>query len=245
MYLARKTYFKIIYLFYKYIAQPEHPIKSFYNVYLTPFFKDKTFEYCFRGSYGTFFSRYIEQINTTTMFIDIGANQGLYSILASKNKMIEGVVAFEPSPSTAELLNINFEINKASEYQVIQKAISNQNGSFSLNAVDGHSGKNSLREINNSTSVKIETINHTKLEKLIPPHTNYVIKIDVEGHENVVINELVKCAFFKNVSSIFCEIDEEWIDVKKIKEQLKAFGFTKFKKVGTNKVHYDLLISKE
>jgi hypothetical protein len=66
----------------------------------------------------------------------------------------------------------------------------------------------------------------------------------VEGHEEIVINELVKCSFFKNVMQIFCEIDAEWVDVNVIKETLSVNGFSNFEKIGNNKTHYDLLISR-
>jgi hypothetical protein len=42
---------------------------------------------------------------------------------------------------------------------------------------------------------------------------------------------------------IFCEIDEDWVEVESIRKTLSSFGFDKFKKIGKKK-HYDLLISK-
>jgi hypothetical protein len=46
------------------------------------------------------------------------------------------------------------------------------------------------------------------------------------------------------VMQIFCEIDAEWVDVNAIKETLSVNGFSNFEKIGNNKTHYDLLISR-
>ena len=118
---------------------------------------------------------------------------------------------------------------------------------MSLNTVEGHSGKSTLRTVNNennNTSIvkTIRTINHEELNKRIPVQHLNGIKIDVEGHEEVVIQELVKCDFFKQTQWIFCEIDEKWINPENIYRLLKKEGFTSFERIGKHPTHYDVMM---
>jgi len=246
-YFLKKLY-KLKFITYKYLIKPKKAIKSIYGIYLTPAFSDVTFKYYLKGTYGLFLSNLISNIDRDTIFVDIGANQGLYSVLAGKNKNIKQVVSFEPSAKTAKLLRSNIKLNKVNNCTVIEKGISDKAGVLHLNISEGHSGKNTFRQLKNnddsSQSETVEIISHKEIDKLIPDHRRHFVKIDVEGHEEIVINELVKCSFFKNVMQIFCEIDAEWVDVNAIKETLSVNGFSNFEKIGNNKTHYDLLISR-
>ncbi len=244
----QKKAFKLKYLFFRYILKPTKPVKSVYGVYLTPALKDTTFMYCYKGTYGLFLHDFLSDISCDTTFIDIGANQGLYSILAGKNKSIKKIIAFEPSKKTAQLLRNNIAVNEIKNCTVVEKGVSSKSGFLNLHVTDGHSGKNNFRttEENHSNSAElVETVNHQEIEKLTKEDTNYVIKIDVEGHEEVVIDELTKCSFIHRVSAIFCEIDTDWVDVNKIKQKLSDVGFSTFQKIGKGDLHYDLLILKD
>ena len=71
--------------------------------------------------------------------------------------------------------------------------------------------------------------NHLFLKKIISKYknNNYVIKIDVEGAEHAIINELEKSNILKNVHSIFIEIRSPNLSFKKrnIKAQLNKNNF--------------------
>ena len=71
------------------------------------------------------------------------------------------------------------------------------------------------------------------MNKLIPDHHRIFIKIDVEGYEEIVIQQLIQCSFFDNVYQIFCEVDTNWIDVNSV-EMLQEKGFKGFDKIGKN-----------
>jgi hypothetical protein len=62
-------------------------------------------------------------------FVDVGANVGYYSILASK--LGAKVLAFEPSKDNRELLEHNIKDNDC-DVQVFSQALSNENGSAIL-----------------------------------------------------------------------------------------------------------------
>ena len=246
-YYFRKKFFKAIFLFHKFFTNTTRPLKGFYGIYLTPAYRDKTFEYCFKGTYGTQFSNYLANLTEELFFLDIGANQGLYSVLAGKNPAVKKVFSFEPNLEIVPRLTNNLKINQIEDFEVIPAAISNQTGELSLSTDEGHSGKSTLRTVHNEnnktfTVKTIQTFNHVELNKRIPEHATNGIKIDVEGHEEVVIQELVKCYFFKQTQWIFCEIDEKWINPENIYRLLKKEGFTSFERIGTHPTHYDVMM---
>ena len=69
---------------------------------------------------------------------------------------------------------------------------------------------------------------------------NIIVKIDVEGHEEVVIDELIKSSFFHNVSAIFYEVDKAWTRKSELKAILEDHAFNYFTQYGRGK-HYDIL----
>lgn len=246
-YYFRKKFFKAIFLYHKFFTKTKRPLKGFYGIFLTPAYKDKTFEYCFKGTYGTRFSNWLANINEEMIFLDIGANQGLYSVLAGKNPAVKKVFSFEPNDSIVPLLSNNLSVNQIQSHEVIPAAISSVTGKLSLKTDEGHSGKATLRDLSNTqensvTTKTISTINHAELDKCIPTDAPNGIKIDVEGHEEVVIQELVKCNFFKHTQWIFCEMDEKWLNPENIYRMLEKEGFTRFERMGNHPTHYDVMM---
>ena len=64
------------------------------------------------------------------------------------------------------------------------------------------------------------------MEKLkLPNNSEIIIKIDVEGNEVKVLNELVNTAFFNRVSVIYFEYDENHKDSKKLLTFMKKNKF--------------------
>lgn len=245
-YYFKKKLFKVIFLYQKLFIKTTRPLKGFYNILLTPSYNDKTFEYCFKGTYGTEFSNWLSNINNEMIFIDIGANQGLYSVLAGKNSFVKKVYSFEPNDEILPLLTNNLKLNQIYSHKIIPAAISSHTGKLALTTFEGHSGMSTLQTRNDNDKKKItvkniETINYIELNKLIPSQPLNGIKIDVEGHEEIVINELVKCDFFKQTQWIFCEIDEQWVNPSKIKDVLQNEGFSNFKRIGNHPTHYDVM----
>ena len=88
---------------------------------------------------------------------------------------------------------------------------------------------------------KIKVVNFEKLNSLnINKNKNIIVKIDVEGLEEKVINELLKTNFSENISEIIYEIveSEKWekyVRPDNIKSTLENFGFKNFKKIAISK----------
>ena len=242
----RKIFFKISYLFFK-LFRVNRFVATYYNVKLFPIWDDQTFKFCYRGDYGNFLSDYLKKLNENFVFVDIGANQGLYSIIAGKNKFSQRIYSVEPQKKILKILENNLKANGIKNYEIIPYALSDKKSKINLVSFDNHSGKSTLQSQLNESSFKteeIETIDSNFIEHIFDLNENYILKIDVEGHEEVVIKELLKITNFNKVSIIFYEVNVDWIDHKLIIDLLKQSGFVNFTKIGKSNSHYDVLATR-
>ena len=230
------------------LRQGEYTL-SLYGVWLKNRWDDATFRFCVNASYGFFYSDWIENIDEC-VFIDIGANQGLYSLLAEKNPRISRVYAFEPQPEIFAIFKQNIERNDAKRVIAFPYAISNSAEARDMQIKSGHSGAATLRdaavpESKFGQSIRIVTVNKDFLGSSIelPENTRIAIKIDTEGHEAQVLAELMESTLWDRVFNIFYEVDERYIDNVKILETLKGYGFSIIYQNG-EKPHYDLMLQR-
>ncbi len=224
-------------------------VTSRYGVRLKGNWRDQTFLFYVQGAYGYYLSDLLRTARDAFVFIDIGANQGLYSILASKNKMCRRVHAFEPIHDTATYLRENLKLNDCGNVSLWEVALSDKSGSFQVESDPAHTGAASLRDAgkqgNNALLETIECISHAELSDLEAPEgCRIFVKIDVEGLEETVLNELIACPFFSRIDDIFYEVDEKWVDPHRIVALLRSCGFNEFDKVGGEE-HYDVHARRE
>lgn len=238
---------KAYYNFYKSLGFEFVP--SAYGIKFKKNWADKTFVFYVKGSYGNYLRNLILSQKTPFVFIDVGVNQGLYSIIAGKSVNCTQVYAFEPVRETYKMCVENVVKNSVfDKVDVFPSAISDVNGFLKINITEGHSGKASLKDYADDTSFEyVNSLNYESLSKMIKCDTRMVVKIDVEGHEEVVIDELFKAAFAKNIDTLFFEVDERHLDIDELIKLLKEKGFKEFIKLDTNSrntFHYDVLALK-
>lgn len=125
--------------------------------------------------------------------LDIGANQGLYTLLAAQRVGSTGrVFAFEPSPRERRALRLNVMINFCMNVTVESSAIGDEEGDSDLFLVEGpETGCNSLRPpvIVDGTSRPLR-VSITRLDRWVREHNIDrvdFIKLDVEGAELSVL----------------------------------------------------------
>ena len=121
--------------------------------------------------------------------VDIGANIGYYTLLASHLVGREGkVFAFEPDPSNYELLLKNIEINACTNVLPVQKAIFSESGRMKLFLDKSNLGGHSLSEanVNNSSSIIVGVTRLDDFFKNIDYKID-VVKMDVQGLEMNVL----------------------------------------------------------
>lgn len=225
-------------------------VRSRYGVDLAANYRDSTFRQYVMGHYGRFYWNRISGIKHPFIFIDIGANQGLFTICAARNSNCKAVYAFEPVAGTYSQLQRNIDLNGQGEKCFLfQKALSNVPGQASIKTKSKHTGAATMAMHRTDSidrpSEKIEAIDGAGLDALVEPESGIpiVVKIDVEGFEKAVIQALVGSSLITNVSEVFYEVDEFWVDPGQLEKLLQELGFSKFQKIGPG-THYDVLAEK-
>lgn len=140
------------------------------------------------------FSLFDRVLKPGMTFIDVGANDGYYTLFAARRVGSSGlVIAIEPSPRERGHLECNLVRNSLRNVQVLTCALGAAPGHARLRLAHGiHSGHNTLGafahddvEASSSVLVKLET-----LDAVVAQHELSrvdVVKIDVEGAEASVI----------------------------------------------------------
>lgn len=127
-------------------------------------------------------------------FVDVGANEGLFTLLASAVVGSSGAVhAFEPSPRERSRLESNIELNGLTNVHVHPVALGSEQQIGSLRVSNQeHPGQSTLggfsyRETAEvySVEVPVETLDHVVESERIDRID--LIKIDVEGSETAVL----------------------------------------------------------
>ena len=116
---------------------------------------------CFEGSYGIV-AEFIEELPEDVLFLDIGANQGCTSIIASKvfekNKSgIGAVMAYEPSSSIFNLMKKNISLNFCNNIHTFNKAVASVESELFLNESNpGNSGGSHISDKGNSILLLVQ-----------------------------------------------------------------------------------------
>ena len=158
-------------------------------------------------------------------FVDVGANIGAYTILASKVVQSKSI-AFEPLPDTADRLKDQMQINRIDAVVDIRNmGVGDKKGSLFFTNNNDTVNKVSLAgKGKNTTMVNVSTLD-TELTK----NNQYFFKIDVEGFEYNVIEGASEVLSTNNVSAIIIELngsgDEFGHSNDDIHKKLLSFGF--------------------
>jgi FkbM family methyltransferase len=125
------------------------------------------------------------------VFIDVGANLGLLSLLLGKRFVDRRVIAFEPNPSTFLSLKKNILRNGANHVECYQYAIAGHNG-FVTFPVREHARANASisNDVAQGSAGEIR-VSCTTLDTFCATHAVSriaLLKIDVEGYESLVFH---------------------------------------------------------
>jgi|TARA_B100000214_G_scaffold275130_1_gene205210 FkbM family methyltransferase len=165
----------------------------------------------------------IQWINTfekDSVFFDIGANIGIYTLYSAIQKQ-NSVYAFEPHSASYKNLLDSINLNNLQNCNAYCIAISDKVGLSTINVKNMHEGV-----ANNIVGEKGDyyhgctqfSLNFLIAQKILP-QPNY-IKIDVDGYEDKVIEGAMDV--FKNTKSILLEIDNK---NKNYINMIEALGF--------------------
>jgi len=151
----------------------------------------------FRGSYAGDQLVIIEHILTDdSVFLDVGANQGEFSVAAARMARRGKVIAFEPVAEYRDRLSENIKLNNFQNIEVIPVALGDKDGELPIyDSVEGftdgtrneglttlfsHSSRQHARE-----TVRVRRLDDVLNELSIP--RVHVIKLDIEGAEWIAL----------------------------------------------------------
>jgi len=153
------------------------------------------FIYAFREYYEPELAYLEKVLSPGKVFIDVGANFGVYTLVASKLVGTSGrVIAFEPTAQSFAILRQNIALNHFANVRAFQFALAQRRGKAWLyhgwDPVGNSLGKDPLCG-NEGEEVQTEALDKLLEEKGID--RVHAIKIDVEGAEELVLRGAIRC----------------------------------------------------
>lgn len=125
------------------------------------------------------------------IFVDVGANTGVYTVMAGTIAPDRPIVAFEPLPTVVEILKRNIVANGLAErVRLVEVALSDAAGTAKLHLPDpGHglvetsaSLEPDFQQAHSICEVRVERLDDIGIRDQIA-----VIKVDIEGHEHAFL----------------------------------------------------------
>ena len=121
-------------------------------------------------------------LRTGDLFLDIGANVGTYSILAS-GVCGARTFSFEPDSNTAVHLKRNIEINRLNDLvQIYECALGARHGEVAFTL-----GLDTVNRIATSEDTKTKMVRMETLDEIAADSDPVMMKVDVEGAEREVL----------------------------------------------------------
>lgn len=174
-----------------------------------------------------------ELITPGMVVVDVGANIGYFSLLASTLVGSNGCVhAFEPDPVNCNLLRKNVRLNRASNVEVIQAALSNNDEPVDLFLDSNNKGDHRIWDPTGESRTRI-TVKCTTLDRYLHETSTVpsFIKIDVQGAEGRVLEGMTKTLEENAPTYLILEFWPEALrkcqtDPKQVIQQIAEAGFT-------------------
>lgn len=145
-------------------------------------------------------------------FVDVGANFGYFTLLASSLVGRGGrVLSVEPSPYACERLTWTVQANGLSQARVFQMGLSSRNDTLDLYVAPGgfHSPTMSASAGGQPVKVPVRRLDECLDEWGVA--TVDLMKIDVEGHEPFVLAGAGDALASGRIRAILCELNDHWL----------------------------------
>jgi FkbM family methyltransferase len=122
------------------------------------------------------------KLRSGDVFLDLGANVGYFSLLASSLVGPAGrVIAFEPNPQNQQLIYESKLLNNCANLTVYPYAVSNRSEILRFTTVGSNGGVVTDRIAGQRYDLLVQSV---VLDEFLPQHTRInFVKMDIEGHE--------------------------------------------------------------
>jgi FkbM family methyltransferase len=174
-------------------------------------------------------------------FVDLGANEGFFSVIAARAVGPTGrVLAIEPQSRLGPVIRRNLELNDAANVTLAQVAISAEAGVAEFNlAPDTNSGSSGLsratRYANPTQSVRTLTLDLCLQEHALTMVD--VMKIDIEGYEYEAVLGAKELFRTLKVRCLLIEIHDKLLSARGLRPQdisdfLLSCGYERQERLG-------------
>lgn len=221
-------------------------VESRYGVLMQADILDNTNLWSLLGWYDEVAGR-VKELEPGGAFVDIGANAGLFSLLAGKAVGTQGVViAFEPQREVFHKLVANVRENGLDNVFCFNLALSDVTRPIAMeNQNARHTGIASIKEVSSNvmyTGWAVAPRSDLRVVEAILAGRPTTIKIDVEGHEARVLKGIAHLLAADYVRQLIVEIDEGNLNrygsrASDLYALLQTMGFTPTR--GLTNGHYD------
>ncbi len=161
--------------------------------------------------------------------IDCGANIGMAILYFKKFYPESKVMAFEANPVTFNYLKKNIIANNLTNVEIFNLALSDKQGTISFFVDDQNSLISSLDPNRYGSNRKKVTINCDKLSNFIAGNTFDLAKIDVEGAEFQIMDDLMESKAIQKIEQFIVEYHHnmnETAHLSKFLESFESSGFS-------------------
>lgn len=187
---------------------------------------------------------WIDSFAPGSVFYDIGANMGVFTIYAGVRGKAATVFAFEPESSNYALLNRNVAANGLENRVTCLNIAFSDNVSLDYLRLSGleigsarhcFGGGHQEEAGSSKAPFKQGAISYSIdrfIETFNPPFPNY-IKVDVDGLEDKILSGAAKTLKDPRMKSLLIEIDENAEGQSPLADQVISLGYTLLRKTYT------------
>ncbi len=167
------------------------------------------------------------EVHGCDLFLDIGANIGLYSIRAAKAGHAKRIVAFEPDPRNRDQFAANILMNGLSgRIEVAPMAVSNRNGPVGFTFFpETSTGQSRIDECGGT-----DKVNAVRIDDVVDLTGGTLFaKIDIEGHEAAAVEGMANTI---KANRVFLQIESFPDQLENLSNLLTEHGFTRRHNIG-------------
>lgn len=176
----------------------------------------------------------VAQIRPGDVFYDIGAHLGVYACLGALAAGEDGrVVAFEPFPPNVKRLRENVRLNELDgRVDVFDRALSDADDTVEFQVTDDVCGAtgNGLEIDEDESRISVKTNRGDTVVMAMEQPAPNVVKIDVEGAEQKVLDGFENTLARETCHTVYCEVHCESLpkhggSPEAVESELEELGF--------------------
>lgn len=170
-----------------------------------------------------------ESQKASPAIIDCGANVGMAILYFKKFYPESKIMAFEANPVTFNYLKKNIIANNLANVEIFNLALSDKQGTISFFVDDQNSLISSLDPNRYGNNRKKVTINCDKLSNFIQGNTFDLAKIDVEGAEFQIMDDLMESKAIQKIEQFIVEYHHNMNETAYLSKFLECFESSGFR----------------